>query len=267
MADSREAGASFGEEQKERFLAHRMVAKIGSKTITGGGESLDLIFVDNIARQVSELHRGGVDVVIVSSGAVVSGKSSIPNFDKTDILHLRKAAAVGQPKLMTAWTSAFEKYGIKTGQVIVTENDLPSARDVLMGLLEDGIVPIVNANDSVNKYEIEKLSTSADNDRLAGFVAREIEADTLLLLTDRDGVVDEEGETISYVDRLEHIEEVITEEGDGKGGMWIKAVEAHGAAGEGRFAVVAYGRTEDVVLKAAKRVNVGTRFITPFMIY
>lgn len=266
MVNRRIEGDLFTLEQKERFVTRRIVVKIGSSTMTGGGESLDLNFMDNIARQASELRRSGVEVVIVSSGAVASGKSSIPDFDRESILDMRKAAAVGQPKLMAAWTSVLENYGIKTGQVIVTENDLPNARDVLLGLLKDGIIPIVNANDSVNAYEMKQLSTSADNDRLAGFVARAIGADTLILLTDRDGILDGEDKTIAYVDTNGDVREIIKKEGNGVGGMLSKSEAGLDAAIYVRDVVVANGRMPDVILRTARREDIGTRFGYPFMV-
>lgn len=269
MTMHREAGVSFGEEQKERFLAHRMVVKIGGSTITKDGNPLDRDFMSDIARQVSELIRGGVFVVIVTSGAVPSGRAILKDRGLTDsILDDQVAAMVGQSRLMEEWNVAFRKWGIETtGQGLVTDNDLDNLKTTIFRAFEFGVVPIVNANDPVATFEMEQFKISADNDQLAGKVAKLMDADTILFLTDREGVVDENGETIPYVDRLEHIEEVITKEGSGRGGMWSKVQQAHGAAREGRFAVVADGRTPDVVLRVARRANVGTRFIAPFMIY
>lgn len=253
-------------EQKERFISRRMVVKIGSSTITGGGELLDKNFMKDIARQVSELRHSGVEVIIVSSGAVACGKSSIPNFNKTDILDMRKAAAVGQPKLMAAWADAFKNCEIEIGQLVVTEKDLPMAKDVLEGLLKDGIVPIINANDPVNAYEMEQLSISADNDRLAGFVARGLAADTEVILTDKDGVLDREDYTIPYVDSLEDVRSVIKKESSGVGGMLNKSEAGLEAAIYVRDVFVVNGRMPDVILRAARREDIGTKFGYPFMV-
>ena len=259
-------------ERKERFVARRMVVKIGGSTITEGGDPLNREFMADIARQVSELIKGGVRVVVVSSGAVACGRAILNErgLNQT-ILDDQVAAMVGQSRLMEEWNGVFRKfrkYGIDVGQVLVTDNDLGSLKTTIMRAFEIGVVPIINANDPVSAFEMKQYKISADNDRLAGEVVRIIDADTLVLLTDRDGVLDENGEVISWVDRLENIEEVINEEeGSGRGGMWSKAIQAHNAACEGRFSVIVNGREPDVLLKAARRENIGTRFVPPFMLY
>ncbi len=186
-------------KEQRKFIARRMVVKIGTTTITGGQSRPDSLFMKEVARQTTELLNDGVEVVIVSSGAVASGKKE--GFERRDIADKQVEAVFGQRKLMEQWSRAFEEHGIEdVGQQLYTDIDLhertASARDVLTRALRRGVV-IVNYNDGVSDEEMRKVERATDNDVLAQQVAALINADTLLFLTDTDGVLDENGATIS----------------------------------------------------------------------
>lgn len=251
----------------EQFATRRIVIKIGTSTITAGKDQPDLEFMGEVARQATELFSDGVDVIIVSSGAVASGKRW--DFPRRDIADKQVEAVYGQPKLMAKWHQAFEIHGIEVGQVLFTDIDLKekaaNAREVLSRALKRGVV-IINYNDAVADEEMQKVERSVDNDKLAGEVARLIDADTLLILTDVDGVMDR-GELIPFVDRLEDIEDLAHEGGMGTGGARSKWIEAKEVAKDGIRSIIANGRAKDTILNVAKGQNVGTQFIAGYMLY
>lgn len=254
-------------KEGEQFVTRRIVIKIGTSTINAGKDQPDLEFMGEVARQATELFSDGVDVIIVSSGAVASGKRG--DFPRRDITDKQVEAVYGQPKLMAKWHQAFEIHGIEVGQILFTDIDLEkkadNAREVLSRALQRGVV-IINYNDAVADEEMQKVESSVDNDKLAGSVARLIGADTLLILTDVDGVLDG-GELIPVVDRLEDIQDLVHEGGTGTGGAWTKWVEAKDVAKDGIRSIIANGRAEDTILNVAKGQNVGTRFIAGYMFY
>lgn len=254
--------------ESERFATRRIVIKIGTSTITGGKDRPDLEFMNNIARQCAELFRNGIEVIIVSSGARDSGKRE--DFPRTDIIDEQVDAVFGQPRLMTSWTLPFETHGIKdVGQILFTDGDFKqksgNTKEVLLRAMKRGPV-IINYNDAVADEEMRKVERSVDNDKLASNVAKLIDADTVLILTDKDGVLDQD-ELIPVVDRLEDIEELVHDGGDGTGGALSKWVEAKDLATSGKKSFIANGRATDIILDVARGKNVGTRFIQSYMLY
>lgn len=252
MGSSKEMTIGFHPEE-ERFVTRRMVIKIGSSTITGNTENLDANFMENIASQVSLLFNQGIEVIIVTSGAVASGKKGLESVDT--VLDKQVAALFGQPELISSWKEALNNNGVKkVGQLLVTDTDLKSVKPLLSKALYYGVV-VVNANDPVNDYEMKQFLVSADNDRLAGFIAKVISADTLLLLTDVDGVLDKDGKTIETFNSNEEITIFSASTSLGTGGIFSKIQEAQEFTGR---AIIANGRTNDVVLKVARGKKVGT---------
>ena len=250
-------------KEQEQFVSRRMVVKIGSSTITRDGSPLNLEFMDGVAKQVSKLFESEVQVVIVSSGAVACGRKLLSELGLelgNTILDNQRAAVFGQPELIAQWKAAFKRYGVLAGQQLLVDDHLENGGKVLEASLSDGVV-IINQNDAVSDTEMKQFLISADNDKLAEYVARFINADTLLLLTDVDGVLDENGEVLTHVDRVEDIEDLIKTSGQGTGGMWTKCIQAKQAARDGRRAIIANGREADVILRIARDENVGTRFI------
>lgn len=254
MENYQEREIIFHPEQ-EKFVTRRMVVKIGSSTVTGGTDTLDEIFMENIARQASLLFHSGVAVVIVTSGAVASGKKGLESVDT--VLDKQVAALYGQPELISKWRETLNNNGVKkVGQLLVKDDDLKSMKPLLDKVLHYGVV-VVNANDPVNDYEMKQFLVSADNDRLAGFIAEAINADTLLLLTDVDGVLNRDGKAIETFNSKEEVTIFSASTNLGTGGLSSKIKVAQDFTGR---AVIANGKAEDVLLKVARGEKVGTQF-------
>lgn len=274
-----------------RFREDTMVVKIGSKTMTEGGNPLNGDFMVDIARQVSTLREGVRKpfIVIVSSGATACGEAmlkatpgrgymgnawdQLKGFgydDDSRIRILQMAAAFGQPQLMKEWSAALGKYGQLAAQLLLTDDHLrgENAKNIQLVLELTSMwgVPVVNANDPVNSAEMRKLAISADNDQLACYVAQMIRAGTTVFLTDKDGVLNDEGHLVEYVEKEEDVQAFLRDEGDGTGSMASKAKAAASLSGfpcihSYSRALIANGRRESVLLDAAvMKHGIGTWF-------
>lgn len=256
----------FYQEKKEadRSIPNRIVVKIGTTTITEGGNPLNTAFMSDIARQTSKLVYAGRQVPIVSSGAVDLGRkidSDIPVGSDGD----REAALYGQPLLMAEWIKAFKPFNVIAGQCLFTENDLHEGSALLKQSIvrkkRRPCVHIINANDAVNRYEIDRIPESADNDKLAKRIATDIKADLLLLLSDVNGVKDKSGNTIETIRADENIEErVIFTRSSRPSGMKSKCESAQEAARQNIRTVIANGREKNILLRIARGERIGTSF-------
>lgn len=250
----------------EPLVSKRLVVKIGSSTMTRDGNPFNRDFMDSIAGQASELFFRGTDVAIVCSGAVMGGEKIVRS-SGTKLRNTQDVAIIGQHELITQWRAAFCAYSIQhVPQILLTDESLEQNKPVLQDALRHGI-PIINGH-PLNK----RLANCANNDYLAGWTARAVGADTLLLLTDTEGVLDySKGshDLISYIDRLDiEIEEMIRgDKGSGTGGMWSKCIVARDAAHNGIHAIIGKGTTKDVILRAAEGKPVGTLFIREYANY
>ncbi|MGB2336945.1 MAG: glutamate 5-kinase, partial [Alcanivorax sp.] len=171
----------------------RWVIKIGSALLTNDGKGLDCALMQTWVDRMVALRERGIEVVIVSSGAVAEGMTRLGWSVRPDSVHeLQAAAAVGQMGLVQAWETRFQQHQLHTAQVLLTHDDLSdrkrylNARSTLLTLLGFGVVPVVNENDTVVTDEIR----FGDNDTLAALVANLVEADRLLILTDQEGLFD-----------------------------------------------------------------------------
>lgn len=239
--------------EKEKFFTQTIVIKVGSNALTQGAtqeQPLDLDLIDDIARQCSILFKSGVKVVLVSSGAVASGKQLLGKKEE-DMVDRQVEALFGQPGLMREWVGNFKKYGVKCGQVLVTEIDLPKAVPVIKRAIEEGIV-IVNENDTVSDEEMRQFLVSADNDRLAGFVTARMGADTLLTLTNVRGVLDGEGKLVED-GKSAKVEMLDGKSEAGTGGMKSKVYVSMLASQSGKDAYIASASYPDIILKVARR--------------
>src|SRR2546426_3701507 len=175
--------------------AKRLVLKVGSRLVASKGSGLNTERIDRLAGELSALKAQGREIVMVSSGAIVCGieKLGLPEYPKS-LPHKQAAAAVGQSRLMWAYEKAFEKVDQKVAQVLLTREDLANrarflnSRHTLTALLEYGVVPIINENDTVAVDE----NRFGDNDSLAGMVAHLVDADLLVILSDVDGLYTED---------------------------------------------------------------------------
>ena len=251
----------------------RLVVKIGSSTVTTGEGRIDHEFLKSFARQVARLREEGWQVVVVSSGAIACGLERLGMSGKRpdNMPTLQAAASVGQGLFVTAWGDAFKRCGLTSSLVLLTRRDTADrsaylhARDTLDRLLELGIVPIVNENDTVSVEQIR----FGDNDTLGALVACLIRADLTVILSDVEGLYDSnptKDPNAQLIRRVEVIDDGITSvAGDagtiiGSGGMITKVKAARILGVAGIPLVICSGRRENVVVDAALGEEVGTLF-------
>lgn len=260
MAKSEKIGKDMTGIESDRFVSRRMIIKIGTSSITKDGSPLNLAFMDDIARQASILRKAGVKVAIVSSGAVDSGKEDVQR--RKGIVSKQAAAMFGQSKLMNAWIEAFSRYGINVAQLLLTKQTLKKSKAPLLDTMKSGVT-IINENDAVNNEELKSLLVFGDNDNLASRVARKLaKADTLLFLTDTDGVFDRKGNIVHALDKSGR-EKVLFDGKSikGSGGMETKVKAGHKAAKKGIRTIIANAYETDVVLRVAGGEKMGTRLV------
>jgi len=249
--------------------ANRWVVKLGSALLTDDGEGLKPEIVARIVSMCAELLANGKEVVIVSSGAVAAGLAFLGWQQRPKRLHdLQAAAAVGQTHLVQAYELAFKEFDRTTAQILLSHDDLQSrerylnARNTLNRLLELGVIPIINENDTVATEEFR----FGDNDTLAALVSNLVEADALILLTDQSGFytvdprVNNDATLIRecYVDDLS-LDSMAGGSGRlGQGGMQTKLRAARFAARSGTHTIIANGRTSDVISRAVAGEEIGT---------
>ncbi len=248
----------------------RCVIKIGSALLTNDGAGLNKTGIATWVEQISALQKKGIEVVLVSSGAVAEGMSRLGLSKRPESLHeLQAAAAVGQMGLIQSYESAFSKYDLHTAQVLLTHDDLSNrqrylnARNTVRSLLDLGVIPVINENDTVVTDEIR----FGDNDTLAALVANLIEADTLLILTDQNGLFDrnpreyKDAKLISEASATDNSLAAMAEGGAstlGRGGMATKVSAAKLAARSGTATLIAAGREENVIQRLFSGEDIGT---------
>lgn len=255
--------------REEIAQARRWVVKVGSALLTDDGRGLDAGMITGLVEQLVQLRKDGREVVLVSSGAVAAGIVQLGWKARPTVLHdLQAAAAVGQMGLVQSYQSAFSKHGLQTAQVLLGHDDVfardryLNARGTLKTLLQLGVIPIVNENDTVVTEEIR----FGDNDTLAALVANLIDADALLLLTDQDGLYREDprhnpsAELVSLADANAPELDAMAGEGGalGRGGMVTKIRAARLAARSGTETIIAGGRVDQIVAQASAGAEVGT---------
>ena len=233
----------------------RVVVKLGTRLVTQQDHTLNLKLIERLAADVAELRRNGIQVAVVSSGAVGAGMGRLGLVERPRRLSaLQATAAVGQVLLMNAYKLAFRAHRVSVGQVLLTADDLDNrrryvnARNTLDSLFRFGAVPVLNENDSV---AVEELQLSVgDNDRLSALVAHLVDADLLVILTDVDGLYSDDPERHSDARFIARVEEVGPEliERAGRagsqvslGGMRSKLEAAQSVTRGGRLAVIANG--------------------------
>ena len=248
----------------------RCVIKIGSALLTNNGAGLNVAGIAMWAKQISFLRNSGIEVVLVSSGAVAEGMCRLGLKERPKSLHqLQAAAAVGQMGLVQSYESAFSQFGYHTAQVLLTHDDLSNrqrylnARNTVRSLLELGVIPVINENDTVVTDEIR----FGDNDTLAALVANLIEADYLVILTDQNGLFDRnprqhnDAKLISEASANDNSLAAMAEGGAGtfgRGGMATKVSAAKLAARSGSSTLIAAGNEKDVIQRLFSGEELGT---------
>ena len=248
----------------------RWVVKIGSALLTADGAGLDREAIHDWVAQMVALRVRGIELVLVSSGAVAEGMMRLGWLSRPHALHeLQAAAAVGQMGLVQAYESNFQRHGIHTAQVLLTHDDLSdrqrylNARNTLRALLEFGVLPVVNENDTVVTDEIR----FGDNDTLAALVANLVEADALIILTDQAGLFDRDPRRHADAQLLHEarasdvsLDKMVGGSAGelGRGGMLTKLRAARLAARSGAGTVIAHGREAQVLERIAGGERLGT---------
>ncbi len=254
--------------------SHRVIIKVGTSTLTAGSHRLSIPHIFDITRQIMQLKETGAQVALVTSGAIAAGREAMSMAEAPRFTPGKQMlAAIGQPRLIAYYDQFFRMFGQVSAQVLLTREDLTdrnrylNARGTFEGLLEGGVVPIINENDTVATEEIR----FGDNDNLSALVANLVEADLLLLLTDQAGLFtgdprkDENARLIEKVDQaeipLEYWEAAGgSQSGLGTGGMVTKLRAADLARRAGVKVVIASGSEPDIILKAASGKQIGTQF-------
>ena len=256
---------------------NRIVVKVGTSTLTHENGSVDIKTLDKLCQVLSDLRNSGFEVVLVSSGAISVGvnKMRLPERPK-DMKMKQAAAAVGQCELMHMYDKLFSEYGNMVAQILLTEEDIESdyrrnnLKNTFSALLENGIIPIVNENDSVSHHQIESpKKVFGDNDTLSAIVAGLVEADKLIIMSDIEGLYDDNPRTnpnAKLIHKVEKIDDSIISLANGAGsnrgtgGMATKLEAAKYVTDRGIDMYVTIGNKPEKLYDLLEGKEVGTRF-------
>jgi glutamate 5-kinase len=252
---------------------NRIAIKIGSNVITQEDGSLNDGRILRIVEDVAILYKQGIEVVLISSGAVAAGRSEVSPSKKTNIVAAKQIwAAIGQVKLMSSYQFLFGKYGIQAGQLLATKESFRDRRHYLnmknciTAMLENRVLPILNENDTVSIIEL----MFTDNDELSGLISSMMDCKSLFILTNVDGVFngipgEKDTELISTIDEeSENLEKYIStvKSGFGRGGMFTKCSIARKIAAQGIDVFIANGMRNSIITDIVRRKDVPyTHFI------
>ena len=248
----------------------RWVIKVGSSLVTNDGQGLNQTAIHSWMQELAELRRRGYELILVSSGAVAEGMARLGWSQRPHALHeLQAAAAVGQMGLVQAYEKNLQEHGLHSAQVLLTHEDLRdrkryiNARSTLSTLLELGVIPVVNENDTVATDEIR----FGDNDNLAALVANLISADVLIILTDQIGVFDKnpnEHKDAQLIVSCDANDKALDQAAGpsnsilARGGMLTKIAAARRAERSGTTTIITSGKKSQVLLSIANNDYVGT---------
>lgn len=254
-------------------MASRIVVKVGTSTLTYDTGKMNIKRIDTLARTLSDLHNSGKDIILVSSGAIGIAVGKLNLAKKPDETNIRQAlAAVGQCELMYLYDKMFSEYNNTVAQILLTKDDLAIPRrkrntqSTFTTLLDMGIIPIVNENDTVSTDEIE----IGDNDNLSAMVAELVNADLLVLFSDIDGLYDKDphksndARLIPLVNDPENVKYLAGGAGSnrGTGGMITKLNAAQRAVDAGINMVIANGNDIEKIYDILDGKSVGTVFVS-----
>ena len=272
MEKSRTARKQSGQDLAYR----RIVVKLGTHLVAGSDKVLNLDVISGLTDQIASLHSRGAQVIIVSSGAITSGRQKLGLSRKIrGIPYKQVLAAVGQSRLMNTYEHLFERHNITVAQALLTKQDLSdragylNARNTLLAIMDLKVICIVNENDVVSIDEI-KEAKFGDNDNLSAMVANLVDADLLLMLTDIDGLYDAdpaknpEAKLVPVVAKVDtSIKKMgaATRSNVGTGGMITKLEAAKLATSSGINVIIANGFERDVITRVASGESLGTRFL------
>lgn len=237
----------------------RITIKIGSNVLTRKDGTLDTTRVSSLVDQIAELRRRGIEVVVISSGAVACGRSELKDADTgrlDDVERRQLFSGVGQAKLINRYYDLFREHGIIVGQVLTlkesfsTRRHYLNQRNCMLTMIDNGVIPIVNENDTVSVTEL----MFTDNDELSGLVAAMLDCEALVILSNIDGIYDgdpsdKDSRVIEYVDPGTDLSEYIRTErsGFGRGGMTTKYRISRQVADEGIEVIIANGKKDGIL--------------------
>lgn len=255
----------------------RIVVKIGSSSLTHPETGmLNHVKLDRLVRELVNLHNMGKDVILVSSGAIAVGRKTMGMSRRPENMAEKQAcAAIGQGRLMMIYEKIFAEYNQITAQILMTKNTITdnlnrmNAHNTITKLLEMGVIPIVNENDTVSTYEVE----FGDNDTLSAIVAALVDADLLILLSDIDGLFTDDpnkNKDAKFIELVEELDDELMEMGKGStgsnvgtGGMSTKLSAAKIATAAGADMIIANGEDVSVLHRIIEGVteHTGTLFL------
>lgn len=250
----------------------RLVIKIGTSTLVHSNGKPNIRHLERLCRVVADLKNAGHELVLVSSGAIAMGMGKLGlKFRPEDMPGKQAAAAVGQCELMYVYDKLFYEYNHTVAQILITGDDFEETnrrfnfRNTVFRLLESGVLPIVNENDTVSTDEI----SVGDNDTLAALVSKSVQADLLVLLSDIDGLYTSDPNKDSNAQLISEVTElsggIIAAAGDsgklGTGGMETKLKAAAICMENGIDMVIANGGNPDLLYEILENKKIGTRFI------
>lgn len=267
-------------DRKEFISAKRIVFKFGTNVLRGDDGYVSLPRIFSFIEDLSHLAKQGKEVIVVTSGAVGLGKKRL-GLDSTEGVALKQAcAAIGQGKLMSIYESGFDTYGLVSSQILLTEDDFSlrkrylSLRTTLNKLLELGVVPIINQNDTVSTIEVDPQFEHmqvcfSDNDKLSALVASELDADLLVILSDIEGLYDanpKENPDANIIRKVNEVTDDILALGSdassgGRGGMRTKLEAARIVTRFGGKVLIANGKIPFVINKIFAGEELGTMFL------
>ena len=257
----------------------RIVVKVGTSTLTHDSGSLDLRSMEHLVRTLSDLHGMGHEIILVTSGAIAVGTAKLGLAERPKELRMKQAAAaVGQCRMMHIYDKLFSEYNRSVAQILLTGDDVedPSRAEHLhstfSALLEMGVIPVVNENDSVSSVEIEtgRHKVLGDNDTLSAIVAELCRADLLVLLSDIDGLYSADPKKYPGARLLHRVEsltpEILEMAGGagtwrGTGGMATKLSAARIAMNAGCDMVITNGERMEDLYGIVEGQDIGTRFL------
>ena len=256
---------------EQQFL--RIAVKVGSNVLTRRDGTLDVTRMSALVDQIAELHKTGVEIILVSSGAVASGRSEVHSAKKLDSVDQRQLfSAVGQAKLINRYYELFREHGIAVGQVLTMKENFATRRHYLNQkncmtvMLENGVIPIVNENDTISVSEL----MFTDNDELSGLIASMMDTQALIILSNIDGIyngspADPTSEVIREIGQGKDLSSYIqtSKSSFGRGGMLTKTNIARKVADEGITVIIANGKRDNILVDLIQHPEstLCTRFI------
>lgn len=243
----------------------KIAVKIGSNVLTQTDGTLDVQRMSALVDQIAELHKKDYEIIVISSGAVASGRNELKMSKKLDSVDQRQLfSAVGQAKLINRYYELFQKHGVVVGQVLTTKENFSTRRHYLNQrncirvMIENGVIPIVNENDTVSVSEL----MFTDNDELSGLIASMMDVDQLIILTNVDGIFDGDPTlgTSKIIPKIAPNADIsgcikASKSTFGRGGMLTKTTIARKIAEEGIEVVIANGKRENILLDLIEGKN------------